>query len=127
MTWDGWANIGTKAGVIEPWMWLNLVGLLVALCIIPLFVMIAFEGRTRPPRPAHVKAHHLVFQYAMWPAMMIITFFWASLPALHAQWRLATGQGLIDIVAEKNRRSAPVALVLQTADVPVAAPLQENA
>ena len=45
----------------------------------------------------------------------------------HAQWRLATGQGLIYIVAEKNRRSAPVALVLQTADVPVAAPLQENA
>lgn len=128
MTWDGWANIGTKAGVIEPWMWLNLVGLLVALCIIPLFVMIAFEGRTRPPRPAHVKAHHLVFQYAMWPAMMIITFFWASLPALHAQWRLATGQGLIYIVAEKNRRSAPVALVLQTADVPAApSTLQENA
>ena len=106
-------------------MWLNLVGLLVALCIIPLFTMIAFEARTRPPRPAHVKAHHLVFQYAMWPAMMIITFFWASLPALHAQWLLASGRGLIYRVAEKSRRSVPTTLVLQTADVPTS-PRQEN-
>ena len=125
MTLDGWLRIGTKTGVIEPWMWLNLVGLLVAICIIPLFFMIAFEGRTRPPRPAHVKLHHLAFQYAMWPGMMIITFFWASLPALHAQWRLATGQGLVYLVAEKKRRSAPTALVLQFADV--SAPAQENA
>ena len=106
----------------------NLVGLLVALCIIPLFVMIAFEAKTRPPRPAHVRAKHLVFQYAMWPAMMIITFFWASLPALHAQWLLASGRGLIYRVAEKTRRSAPVGLVLHTAEVTAtASPRQENA
>ena len=128
LTLSGWMNIGTKDGVMEPWMWLNLVGLLVALCIIPLFAMIAFEGRTRPPRPEHVRFRHLIGQYAMWPAMMIITFFWASLPALHAQWRLASGRGLVYNVAEKNRRSAPVGLVLQTADIPVtASPRQENA
>ena len=125
LTLQGWTSIGTQTGVLEPWMWLNLVGLLVSLCLIPLITMIAFEARTRPPRPAHVKARHLAFQYAMWPLMMIITFFWASLPALHAQWLLASGRGLIYRVAEKSRRSVPTTLVLQTADIP-ASPRQEH-
>ena len=122
---SGEVDVNSIAPGIASALLATTVGLLVAICIIPLFFMIAFEGRTRPPRPAHVKLHHLAFQYAMWPGMMIITFFWASLPALHAQWRLATGQGLVYLVAEKNRRSAPTALVLQSADV--SAPAQENA
>ena len=45
--------------------------------------------------------------------------------ALHAQWLLASGRGLIYRVAEKSRRSVPTTLVLQTADVPTS-PRQEN-
>ncbi len=93
----------------------NLVGLLVALCLLPLFALIFLEGKTRPPRPAHVTRRHLVAQYAMWPAMAVITFFWASLPALHAQWRLASGRGLVYLVAEKGRRAVPATMVLQSA------------
>jgi hypothetical protein len=36
--------------------------------------------------------------------MAIITFFWASMPALHAQWKLARGNGLVYRVAEKGSR-----------------------
>ena len=120
---DGWTQIG-KNGVFEPSIWLNLNGLLVAICIIPLFFLVYLEGKTRPPRPDYITKRALAFQYAMWPAMAIITFFWASLPALHAQWMLFSGQGLIYHVAEKGRRVVPGAssasastgpLVLQTA------------
>ena len=58
----------------------------------------------------------------------IITFFWASLPALHAQWLLASGRGLIYQVSEKTRRSIPQRLVLQGAEIPPApSTRQENA
>jgi hypothetical protein len=43
----------------------------------------------------------------MWPLMAIITFFFASLPALHAQLKLASGKGLVYRVAEKGSRHAP--------------------
>ena len=115
---DAWTQIG-KNGIFEPSIWLNLDGLLVAICILPLFLLIYMEGTTRPPRPSYITKRQLAFQYAMWPAMAIITFFWASLPALHAQWLLFSGRGLIYHVAEKGRRAVPEvsaangALVLQ--------------
>jgi hypothetical protein len=46
----------------------------------------------------------------MWPLMAVITFFLASMPALHAQLKLASGTGLVYRVAEKGSRrlhSAP--------------------
>lgn len=123
----GWLQLG-KHGVVEPTMWLNLVGLLVALCLVPLIALIVLEGRTRPPRPAHVHRWHLAAQYAMWPAMAAITFVWASLPALHAQWRLATGRGLVYLVAEKGRRTGPAALALHAVEglAPPAASLEPD-
>ncbi len=93
-----------KTGLVEPSMWLNFNGLLIAICLVPLIALIVFETRTRPPRPHWVSGWGLVRQYAMWPAMGFITFFWASMPALHAQIRLAAGRGLIYKVAEKGTR-----------------------
>ncbi len=102
------------------WSRQPLAGLRVALCLVPLIALIVLEGKPRPPRPAHVTLPHLVVQYAMWPAMAVITFFWASLPALHAQWRLASGRGLVYLVAEKGRRHNPGALGLPPATERVA-------
>ena len=110
-TLEAWTRIG-KDGVFEPSIWLNLNGLFVALCILPLFVLIWLEGRTRPPRPSYVTLPQLLGQYALWPAMAIITFFWASMPALHAQWLLFSGRGLIYIVAEKGRRAVPTSTAI---------------
>ena len=44
------------AGLIEPVMRLNLPGALVAICVLPLLVLIVTEYRQRGPRPAHVSA-----------------------------------------------------------------------
>lgn len=93
-----------KTGLVENGMWLNFDGLLIAVCLLPLIALIVFETRTRPPRPDWMTGWGLLRQYVMWPAMGVITFFWASMPALHAQWRLATGKGLIYVVAEKGTR-----------------------
>ena len=48
---DAWFQIG-KHGVVEGTMWLNLVGMMMALCLLPLIAMVVFESQTRPPRPA---------------------------------------------------------------------------
>ena len=40
--------------------------------------------------------------------MAVITFFFASMPALHAQWKLASGKGLVYRVAEKGSRRVGV-------------------
>jgi hypothetical protein len=93
-----------RNGLIEFTMWLNAAGVLVAVCIVPLFVMAAVEYRQRGPRPAHVSRRRAYFSFAVWPCMAIITFFWASMPALHAQWKLARGNGLVYRVAEKGSR-----------------------
>lgn len=93
-----------KTGLIEPTMWVNLVGVLVAFCIVPLIAMIVIESLTRPRRPAYVSLWAAAGQYAMWPLMAVITFFFASMPALHAQLKLARGKGLIYRVAEKGSR-----------------------
>jgi hypothetical protein len=100
-----WFNFD-KTGLIEPTMWLNLPGILVAVCIVPLFVMAAVEYRQRGPRPAYVSRRKAVASFLIWPAMAVITFFFASMPALHAQWKLASGQGLIYRVAEKGTRQS---------------------
>ena len=93
-----------KTGLVENGMWLNFNGLMLAICLLPLVALIIFETRTRPARPDWMTGWGLLRQYVMWPAMGLITFFWASMPALHAQWRLAAGKGLVYKVAEKGTR-----------------------
>jgi hypothetical protein len=91
-------------------MGLNIPGMLVAICIFPLFVMIAVEYRARGPRPSYVSLWAAARGFVVWPLMMVITFFFASLPALHAQVKLASGKSLIYRVAEKGHRAVPVAV-----------------
>ena len=97
-----------KDGLVEGTMWLNVPGILVAVCIVPLIVMALFEYRTRGPRPAHVSRLSAGLGFLMWPLMAVITFFFASMPALHAQLKLASGKGLIYRVAEKGSKRQPV-------------------
>ena len=110
-------------GLIEPRMQLTICGLLIAVCIVPLLALIVFEYRTRGPRPAEVSLPATIGQFAMWPMMAVITFIWASLPALHAQWKLASGRGLVYRVAEKGGRAMhdgpamPVLPELQESDI----------
>jgi hypothetical protein len=87
-------------------MWLNPPGLLMAVCIVPLVVLIAVEYSARPRRPAHVSRLTAARSFLMWPLMAPITLVWASMPALHAQWRLASGRGLVYRVAEKGSYQA---------------------
>lgn len=111
-----WFRIGPD-GIFEPTMWLNLPGILVALCLFPLLIMIVFELKTRGPRPAYVPRRVYLTGLLMWPLMAVITFFFASLPALHAQWKLASGRGLVYRVAEKGSRApvrAPVSFAATT-------------
>jgi hypothetical protein len=96
-----WFTLG-KDGLIGTEMWLNLCGVLIAVCIFPLFAMIAFDHMARPKRPAYVSKKAFAGQFVMWPLMAPITLFTASLPALSAQWKLARGKGLIYRVAEKG-------------------------
>ncbi len=100
-----------KNGLLEFTMWLNLAGILVAVCIVPLFILAAVEYRQRGPRPPYVSRARAVASFGIWPLMAIITFFFASMPALHAQWKLASGKGLVYRVAEKGSRplAVPVA------------------
>ena len=102
-----WFNFNST-GLVEPVMYVNLPGILVALCIFPLFVMIAVEYLQRGPRPAYVSRLKAASGFLIWPAMAVITFFFASMPALHAQWKLASGKGLVYRVAEKGSRRVTV-------------------
>lgn len=110
-----------ESSLIEPTMWLNLAGILIAVCIVPLIALIAIESATRPPRPEYVTRKHLAVQFAMWPLMAVITFFFASLPALNAQWKLASGKGLIYRVAEKGSRKVPAPALAERSIEPVGA------
>jgi hypothetical protein len=101
-----WLNFDST-GIIEPVMWLNICGVIIAACIVPLITLIIVESLTRPPRPSYVSRKQHAGQFLMWPLMAIITFFWASLPALHAQIKLASGKGLVYRVAEKGSRTLP--------------------
>ena len=91
---------------VEPMLWLTISNLIIYFCLFPLIALIVIESKTRPPRPAYVSRSQLVGQYLMWPLMAFITFFFASMPALHAQWKLASGKGLIYRVAEKGSRAS---------------------
>jgi hypothetical protein len=102
-----WFNFDST-GLVEPHMYVNLPGILVAICILPLFVMIAVEYKQRGPRPTYVSRLKAATGFLIWPAMAIITFFFASMPALHAQWKLASGKGLVYRVAEKGSRKVAV-------------------
>ena len=102
-----------KTGLVEPTMWLNIPGMMLAVCIVPLVAMMVFEYRSRGPRPAYVSLPKAALGFLMWPLMAVITFFFASLPALHAQLKLASGRGLIYRVAEKgSRHPAPVSVAV---------------
>jgi hypothetical protein len=117
-----WFHIG-PGGVLELSMWLNPVGILVWLCLFPLLFMIAFELRTRGPRPAYISRWAYLSGLLMWPLMAFITFFFASLPALNAQLKLASGRGLIYRVAEKGGRALatrPAPAIEKEAPEPVA-------
>jgi hypothetical protein len=92
------------AGLIEPVMHLNLPSLLVALCMLPLIVLVVLEHRQRGPRPAHVSPLSTVWSSATWLLMAPWTLVLASMPALHAQLRLGSGSGLVYRVAEKGSR-----------------------
>ena len=104
---------------------LNPAGALVYFCLFPLLVMIVVEVKSRGARPSHVSRPAYVAGFAIWPLMGVITFFFASLPALHAQLKLASGTGLIYRVAEKGSRhhSSPVtvAVAIDHAAEPVGA------
>jgi hypothetical protein len=89
---------------VEPWLWLSIANLFIYLCFFPLLALMWFEYRSRGPRPVYVSRFKAAAGFLMWPLMAVITFFFASMPALHAQWKLASGQGLIYRVAEKGTR-----------------------
>ena len=111
-----------STGLIEPTMWLNFAGILVAVCIVPLFVLIYVEYKQRGPRPAYFSRRRAAAGFLIWPLMAVITFFFASMPALHAQWKLASGRGLVYRVAEKGSRksvTAPVAAVPAEAEAAI--------
>jgi len=116
---SNWFNFDST-GLIEPTMWLNIPGMLVAVCIFPLFVMAAVEYRQRGPRPGYVPLPKAIAGFLIWPLMAIITFFFASMPALHAQWKLASGKGLVYRVAEKGSRKVHTPVAAQTAPEPEA-------
>ena len=106
-----------STSIVEPTMWLNIPGVLVAVCIVPLLGMIAIEYRSRGPRPAYVPRWKAIASFAMWPLMAVITFFFASMPALHAQLKLARGNGLVYRVAEKGTRATVAAHAVESAAV----------
>lgn len=86
------------------WVQLAVVPALIYVCIFPLLGLIAIEYRLRGPRPAYVKLRHVAWGFMQWPLMALNTFFLGSVPSLHAQWKLASGQGLVYRVAEKGSR-----------------------
>ena len=92
------------AGLVEPVTLFNLPSALVAVCVLPLLVLIVTEYRQRGPRPAHVSAFTAVRSFGMWLLMAPSTFLLASMPSLHAQLRLGSGAGLVYRVAEKGTR-----------------------
>jgi hypothetical protein len=119
---------GQFAGSIEPWIWLSVSSLLIYFCLFPLLALIVFEYRQRGPRPATVPRVHAALGFLVWPAMAVITFVFASLPALHAQARLALGRGLVYRVAEKGSRDVVAAPAVHPAPAfahaePLAEPL----
>jgi hypothetical protein len=102
-----------------PLLGLTIANTLIYFCLFPLIAMIVIEFKSRPPRPAYVSRAAMIGQFFMWPLMAVITFFFASLPALHAQLKLASGKPLVYRVAEKGWRHVSVPV---HAHVPVVHP-----
>jgi hypothetical protein len=98
---------GDFVHAVEPWLWLSAASLCIYFCIVPLLALIVIEYRVRPPRPAFVSRGAAAAGFLVWPLMAVITFFFASLPALHAQVKLASGRGLVYRVAEKGTLRGP--------------------
>jgi hypothetical protein len=63
--------------------------------------MIFLDFRLRPKRPREFHWWLYPFQYVMYFAMAVITFFSSALPALDAQVRLAIGRRMEYKVTEK--------------------------
>ncbi|MFN0094505.1 MAG: hypothetical protein ACKVVT_06965 [Dehalococcoidia bacterium] len=106
-----WGEIvsGDLSSPVGPWVSLTLATTMVYFCLFPLLVLIAVEYKARGPKPSHVPWRTAIVGFTMWPLMAVITFFLASMPALHAQLKLARGRGLVYRVAEKgSKRVAPV-------------------
>ena len=99
---DLWLSDATP--LLEPAMHFSVPGLLAWSCTVPLVALAIIEYRARGPRPVYVSRWGAVRSLLVWPLMAPITYFWACLPALHAQWRLASGRGLVYRVAEKGTR-----------------------
>jgi hypothetical protein len=95
---------GDFSDPVGGWIYLTIATAIIYFCIVPLITMITFEFKMRGPRPAYVSRKAMLASFAIWPLMAFITFFFASMPALHAQLKLASGQGLIYRVAEKGTR-----------------------
>ena len=109
---------GDFANAVTPWLWLSLTSLCIYLCFFPLLALIVIEYRARGPRPAHVSRKLALVSFAVWPLMGVITFFLASLPALHAQVKLASGKGLVYRVAEKGTRESVRAEEIEAVGIP---------
>ncbi len=115
---------GDFSSPVGPVLYLSIANLFIYFCLFPLIAMIAIELKLRGPRPAHVSRKAFLASFAIWPLMAVITFFFASLPALHAQWKLASGKGLVYRVAEKgSRRVAAPAPVPLSIDQHAAEPI----
>ena len=83
---------------------MNLPGLLISVCSLPMIALIVAEYRQRGPRPAHVSSWTAVRSVAVWPLLMPLSVYFATMPAFHAQVRLASGRGLVYRVAEKGTK-----------------------
>ena len=88
----------------------------------PTTAAVAASPTARGPRPAYVSRRAAVAGFLMWPAMAVITFFFASMPALHAQWKLASGTGLVyrvettaDLAEQPWSNATPAGLVFSNA------------
>lgn len=106
------------------WMlWLTIANTLIYFCLFPLIAMIVVEFKSRPPRPAHVSRLQMAGGFLWWPLMAPVTFAFASLPALHAQLKLALGQQLVYRVAEKGWKHAPAAAHVPSPHAPILTPV----
>ncbi|MGE5595560.1 MAG: glycosyltransferase family 2 protein [Hyphomicrobiales bacterium] len=89
------------------WLMLAIVPAMISVCLLPLLGIIALEYYFRGPRPEYVRLRHVAWGFAQWPLMAANTFLLGSVPALHAQWKLASGNNLVYRVAEKGSRRMP--------------------
>jgi hypothetical protein len=101
---------GDFGGVFGASVAFSLPTLLFYLTLPPLLVVIVQEYRSRGSRPAHLSRPMALASLASWPFLPLITFAFGCLPAIDAQWQLASGRRFGFRVAEKgSRRSLPVA------------------